>query len=605
MQDLTATLAQVRRLLRQGNARAALEILPSPSKPLVTEVEQLRAQAFVNTGAPRLARALLRRLAKQNPPDVETLSLLGRVEKDLARSASTPALAESHWQAALTHYAQAFEISGDPYPGINAATLSLRVREPQRAHSYARQVITACENGISANPEQAFWDIATLAEANLVLGQLDAARRHYAEVLQSRKTDLSALGSTVRQARELLSISDLPKNSLEDLLVMPCVAVFSGHMHYQPGSNSVKERLSTPALAAIAEQLATRLVQLDVGVAYTSLANGSDILFAEALVAKNIDFHVVLPMDVDAFERFSVGTAPYTYDQQRNQHWGRRYRSLLAQAANVTIASDGIEVAEPTDLSYAYNVALGLAQLKAQELATQVRGIAVWDGSTAARGGTAENIALWHTANIPIDLVNAEGQSIAPTTQYPAIHADTGERKLMAMVFADIVGYSRLQEAEIKTYYDRVLPEIGRIIASPLPALQQVFGDAFYFVFHDLSDAIDVALRLQRLFANTATFSQLSEPLGIRIALHAGPLMPCHDPINQTTNYTGRHTSKAARVEPIAAENQILTTQQFAALAACTPTHSIELAYVGDLALPKNYGTERLYLLTATDLDMT
>ena len=81
--------------------------------------------------------------------------------------------------------------------------------------------------------------------------------------------------------------------------------------------------------------------------------------------------------------------------------------------------------------------------------------------------------------------------------------------------------------------------------------------------------------------------------------------MPCHDPINQTTNYTGRHTSKAARVEPIAAENQILTTQQFAALAACTPTRSIELAYVGDLALPKNYGTERLYLLTATDLDMT
>ena len=31
---------------------------------------------------------------------------------------------------------------------------------------------------------------------------------------------------------------------------------------------------------------------------------------------------------------------------------------------------------------------------------------------------------------------------------------------------------------------------------------------------------------------------------------------------------------------------------------------SAELAYVGDLALPKNYGTERLYLLTANDLDM-
>lgn len=587
-----------RHLLRQGFARKVLERLPAPAEKLIPAIEQLRAHALTNTGAPRNARRVLLELVEQGHQDVETIGFLGRTEKDLARAATTKSRADRHWQAALDHYQKAFENSGDPYPGINAATLSLRLGASTAAKQIAEQVVVACNTGLSNNPDQAYWDLPTLAEANLVLGDINTAKAHYAEAMRINGADLSAMGSMVRQAHELLSITGQAADVLDDVLAMPKIAVFAGHMMDTLSRDA--PRFTPNHEAGVADKLAAAIISNNIGVAYCCLANGSDILFAEALIAQQIELNVVLPMEVDAFAGFSVST-----DVMDANLWEKRYRRLLEQAATVTVASDGLSKAEAADLRYCNVVILGLANLKARELGTEVLGIAVWDNEPGLPGGTADSIALWQQAQLPLYVFNPRGERIT-SPNIAAMASTTDERQLMAMVFADVVGYSRFSEADIKIYYQQLLPLIAELAqAVAPPAVQQTFGDAFYFVFNKASNAAQFALSLQALFSDPARLPKLSQPLGIRIALHAGPLLPCVDPINQSLNYTGRHTSKAARVEPVAPENQILATQQFAALAATLSDQAYEFAYVGEQALPKNYGSERLYLLTASDSELT
>lgn len=596
--DQRHLVREARLLLRQGFARNVLERLPPPAPELIPEIEQLRAHALTNTGAPRNAKRVLQALVAQGHQDVETLGFLGRTEKDQARSATSKEQADRHWQAALKHYQRAFEGSGDPYPGINAATLSLRLGAQQAAQTIAQQVVVACNDGLSSNPDQAYWDLPTLAEAHLVLGDMATARTHYAEAMRVNGADISAMGSMVRQARELLHIAGQQVDLLDDVLAMPKIAVFAGHMIDSVDRSTPRFPASNEA--AVASALAAAISSNSIGSAYSCLANGSDILFAEALVAQDIPLHVVLPMEVDAFAAFSVNT-----EVSARTNWEQRYYKLLQDAETVTVASDGLTKAEVADLRYCNMVVLGLATLQARELGAEVQGIAVWDNEPGLPGGTGDSVALWQQAKLPLHVLKPNGV-INASPRTATLVPTEDERQLMAMVFADVVGYSRFTEADIKVYYQQLLPMIAELTHQLAPpAVQQTFGDAFYFVFEDANAAAQLALNLQSLFSDQSLLPRLSQSLGIRIALHAGPLLPCIDPINKRKNYTGRHTSKAARVEPVAPENQILATQQFAALAATLPNHPYEFAYVGEQALPKNYGSERLYLLTAADAELT
>jgi len=48
----------------------------------------------------------------------------------------------------------------------------------------------------------------------------------------------------------------------------------------------------------------------------------------------------------------------------------------------------------------------------------------------------------------------------------------------------------------------------------------------------------------------------------------------------------------------VADENQILATQQFAALCMARDLHGLEFVYAGERSLPKNFGSERVYVMT-------
>ena len=81
----------------------------------------------------------------------------------------------------------------------------------------------------------------------------------------------------------------------------------------------------------------------------------------------------------------------------------------------------------------------------------------------------------------------------------------------------------------------------------------------------------------------------------LRIGLHCGPIFCCEDPVTHTMLYTGSHTSRTARIEPITPPGQVYTSSAFAAVAAATGVDDLGFSYIGRIPLAKQYGSLALY----------
>jgi adenylate cyclase len=121
-------------------------------------------------------------------------------------------------------------------------------------------------------------------------------------------------------------------------------------------------------------------------------------------------------------------------------------------------------------------------------------------------------------------------------------------------------------------------------------------GDGLYMVFGSVSDAGNYALELNRLVTGTDWSARgLPGGLNIRIALHCGPVYVGRNPVTGFALYTGPHTSRTARIEPITPPGQVYASSAFAAVAAAIGIDSFALQYVGRMQLAKGYGPLGLY----------
>ena len=60
-------------------------------------------------------------------------------------------------------------------------------------------------------------------------------------------------------------------------------------------------------------------------------------------------------------------------------------------------------------------------------------------------------------------------------------------------------------------------------------------------------------------------------------------------------NVFGFHVNQAARIEPITSPGNVYASESFAALLLIDPRNRLDCRYVGDIVLPKNFGTYRIY----------
>jgi class 3 adenylate cyclase len=150
-----------------------------------------------------------------------------------------------------------------------------------------------------------------------------------------------------------------------------------------------------------------------------------------------------------------------------------------------------------------------------------------------------------------------------------------------------------LTEDELPLFVRHFLGAIGELATTSqhAPVMKNTWGDGLYFVFNGVRDAGRFALELcDRVASTDWTEKGLPKDLNLRIALHAGPVYSCIDPVTRQPNYIGTHVSRAARIEPITPPGQVYASQAFAALASAQHVTEFTCDYVGQTPLAKGYG---------------
>ena len=162
------------------------------------------ALAHARAGAGNRAHALLDE-AQKSPQSssrlADILSLRGRLWKDAFARAPEQTAATAVAQRARDEYLAAYALAQDPYPGINAATLSMLLGDRDAARTLANEIA----GRLAAQSEAATsWDHATAGEVALLLGAFDRARESYAAARALAAHDAGTI-ATMRRQVNLLS----------------------------------------------------------------------------------------------------------------------------------------------------------------------------------------------------------------------------------------------------------------------------------------------------------------------------------------------------------------------------------------------------------------
>lgn len=578
--------------------------------PGYVRLRQLQGLALARSGDVEGANGLLARLAEEGHGDAETLGMLARTHKDLALAAKSEAARRQHLKAGFRLYARAFEdarhrgYDADAYySGINAATMAVLKGELDRARGLARQVRAICERASPAtggDDASRYWREATLGEAALIIGDVATAAAHYAHAVELAGTRFGDVSSTRRQYRLLATHLPDIGTACADALRVPPVLVFTGNMIDRP--DRATPRFPATIEAAVRTEVTTRLATLRPLAVYGSAACGADILCLEAARELGRETHVVLPFPAAEFRGSSVDFA--------RGNWGERFERALAAADSVTIASDHRASGSAATFEYANLILTGMGELRAEALETNLHGLAVWDPRIpGSAGGAASLVSLWKRRGLAVEDVHPHWfherrlEAEARTAE-PATGASTVRHEMRALLFADAVGYSQLSEDQIPGFIGGFLESVAALNRRTAHRFEHVetTGDGLYMVFRDVRDAGRYALELSALMRSSDRKAWgLPPSFDLRIAVHCGPVHCARDPVTGGNLYTGPHTSRAARIEPITPPGQVYASSAFAAVAAATGVDGVTMRYVGRIPLAKSYGTLGLYCVRAAD----
>jgi len=589
------------RALQLGKPLLACDILEEGIKlrPGSRRLRQLQALALLRGGATERANRILGQLDREDAADEETLGLLARTHKDLGLRAADPATRMAQLSRAHEAYARAYRLTGGYWTGINAATLAVVTGQREPATALAREVRERCLERLRqpSSPEERYWILATLGEAALILRDWPEAEDWYARAAEAGSGRLGDLSSTRRNARLLLDHLDGDRARIEQLFRVPRVVVFTGHMVDAPGRRTARFPIALEE--RVRQVIRTRVEELEGRLGFAAGACGGDILFLESILELGGEANVVLPYGRDRFALDSVAIVP---------GWKPRFDRLLDRAVQVVVASPERLEGASAWYDYASLLLLGLASIRAEQLETDLVPLALWDGRPGRPGGTASVVEEWrrqgHEMQIidMAELLRESGANIESgsdeVTSSPDRREPRDAPRIMAILFADAVQFSKITESQIPRFVEHFLGAIADLAdhAEYPPVARNTWGDGLYLVFSEIRAAGDFALRVSELVNRTDWASKGLPPgLNLRVALHAGPVHPCRDPVTGQINYIGSHVSRGARIEPITPPGHVYASQAFAALAAAARVREFVCEYAGQTTWAKGYGTFPTY----------
>ena len=464
------------------------------------------------------------------------------------------------------------------------------------------------------------------AKAALLLGHLqDALTATDAALAASDRGPMQR--ATARRDLQSMMAAGVPApEAMVDRLPPPVVAICAGQGIDLPGySGDASTPIFPPGLEPFVRRAIDEALEaLGVEIGYVSAAAGAEILFVEALIDRGAEVNLMVPCDLDDFVAARVRPA--------GPGWERRFLQALRLASTVTVVNEERDSGDDVLFHFSNRVIDGSARLRAALLDAEPHLLVVWDFACDARlGGPADFIDSWgdpaRLRLIDLDDIReragplpAAGPSPASGMPTEAVEeppeqqlADQQPRVVRAMLFADVVGFSALTDAQQPLLW-RYLEQVGRHMAGHHrpPTLVDAWGDALFVVMPTAETMADYAFALSgALEALDSRDAGLPIRISLRMALHAGPVRPSVHPLTGRPMITGGHVNRAARIEAITVPGQIYASQQFmalltaessaarheAAMQGAAITQRYRADYLGHFELPKRFGIQAIYHL--------
>ncbi len=426
-----------RKLLRQcGDALLALGRFAQSEKVFAElcedldgsgSLDELRVKCQLSLLANRLGRTReaeqkLSDLAKERPGDPEAQGILGRVYKDLWRTAwSSPDNLEDRIAVAQRNVSVArkslatYEVAlrrdlGSYYNGINVITLAALIEHVARENKRpAKQEVPDLEDlkavvrlAATAKLEDAYeavWARATLGELHLALGHPQEALDEYEQATADPGLTWFNIRSMFEQVQlfQLLGfqpdtvgpVAELLRQKLGELphpsAHFDKIAICSGHMIDAPGRKTA--RFPEIKVEAVRVKIAAQLAKWEIGpgdLAVCGGACGADILFAEECLLRGAKIRLLLAQEVPAFVRDSVQHAGNAWVQRF--HALREKSEVAKQPERLGLAPHDVSIYARTNLWI-----INTARIEASDCA-KIRALLVWDQKPTGDGpgGTSD-----------------------------------------------------------------------------------------------------------------------------------------------------------------------------------------------------------------------
>jgi class 3 adenylate cyclase len=561
----------------------------------------------------------------------DILLQLGDILREESAYAPARAAKRQTGQEALRFYELALKIH--PYPIkalLPAAAMSLILSEHgsdlrHRAEQSARQVMQLAkaleqEDGPRVSTTQA------RAVASIILGELDAAFTAYHQLQELDQVTIADLAGARYYAQFLAEAVGQARNFFRTAFPPLQLVVFAGHLPDPPGQQG---RFPLELIDPVRERLRAQLKEADVRVGLVSAAAGADLLFIEALRERGGVVHVVLPWSREEFRQTSVCRFE---PQNGSAIWAPLFDLALRDAATVRETGQLYEPGGDVSWQFALEVTAGLAIHTARASRLDVQPMVLWDGLPGAgEGGTDGFVRFWrHELKqepiiVPLPAARSRTNDLPPMKSRS--ERGTFHQEVKSLLFADIVGYSKLTEKVIPEFVGIFLEQISQLLAASkyAPLSINTWGDAIYAVFDFAHDAACFAIELTKFIKDgeenwksrglyyeetSGSEGQKTQvPLNIRIGLHSGPVFLHYNPVVRQLGFTGAHVSRAARIEPVTRAGEVYASEEFAAMAelgweirrrkaggAVPEEQGFQCEYAGSMKLAKGFpGQFRIY----------
>ncbi|WP_373487373.1 hypothetical protein [Blastomonas sp.] len=537
------------------------------------EMHYNQALALANIGDIERASFLFDTCRLADNADTHKRALGARLLKDQGRT-----------KEAYASYRALYDKTHDPYHGINAASLALLSDQCDDAREVATSIL-ALPN-IAAPSD--YYSAATKAEALVILGDAKGAAAAIALATSLPDSGPGPQSGTLRQLSRVAPAAGIAPHdccALLDMLRPPACFHYAGHMFAPEPTEE----------ARISHAIHEALNDHKAGYAFGSLAAGADILVAEAVLERGGELHIVLPCAWSDFVAQSVRPA--------GEEWVTRAEACKARVAdNRIIFASTIEyVSDPEIFAYGSAVAMGLARLKAQQLAAHCFQIAIWDGKPGGRVGTGSDIALWRARGGNTEVINS-GAIDRGFARPEGAEEQSLPRRNAAILFTDYAGFSQLAESRYPVFDGEIMGRVAAVVDRHGSRVlgRNTWGDALFAVLDNAIAGAEFALDLQHELKDfdPAALGLEEGRGGMRIALHYGSVYEAADRVTGMANFLGNEIARAARIEPITPPGDVYVTEPFAAMIALHAHERFRCRYVGKVDLAKKYGAFPMYRLT-------